>query len=330
MSSRLDIAASAPARAAGAPAVAGRTVPARRRAVLWCLVAFVLLVAAAAVAAPWLAPYDPAQVDFSDRFAAPSRAHLLGTDNLGRDELSRLLYGARLSLFTAVAATAGVTLLGTCLGLVAGMFGRVVDTLVSRLVDILMAIPTFVLALVVVGLLGKGTTNLIIAIVLVGWAGYARLVRGMTLSLRERGYVEAARALGATDTRILLRHVAPNLLGPVIVLSTLDLGRVLLAVSGLSFLGLGIEPPTPEWGAMLAEARTYIDRAPQLLAYPGLAITVMVLAVNLGGDALRDVLDPLPSYDLLPRRRRGSRLIPRRFKANRLTAERPTRRPVRR
>jgi peptide/nickel transport system permease protein len=180
-----------------------------------------------------------------------------------------------------------------------------------RVADVFLALPTLILALVVVGLLGQGLRNLIITIVLVQWPGYARIVRGMTLKVRERDFVEAARAAGASRLRIVLRHVAPNLVGPVVVLSTLDMGRVLLAVSGLSFLGFGISPPTPEWGAMLADAKIFLDRAPQLLAWPGMSITTMVLAFNLAGDGLRDLLDP-HTLDTVPggekrRRRRRAR-----------------------
>ncbi len=245
-----------------------------------------------ALAAPWVSPHPPNDTDFANRFASPSREHLLGTDHVGRDELARILHGARLSLGMAAAATAGISLLGLLLGLMAAMYGRFVDSTIMRAVDVLQSLPTLILALVVVGLLGQGLRNLIIVIALVGWPGYARIVRGMALQVRERDFVQAARALGASRARIIVRHVAPNLLGPVVVLSTLDMGRVLLAVSGLSFLGFGISPPTPEWGAMLSEAKNFIDKAPQLLAYPGLSITLMVLAFNLAGDGLRDLLDP--------------------------------------
>ncbi len=255
-------------------------------------VIFVLLVVLAALLAPWLARHDPTLTDFHNRFASPSRSHPFGTDNLGRDEFSRVLYGARLSLGMAVTASMGITLVGIALGLVAGMYGRVVAATIMRLADVFLALPTLILALVIVGLLGQGLRNLIITIVIVGWPSYARIVRGMTLQVRERGFVEAARALGASRARIVLRHVLPNLVGPIVVLSTLDMGRVLLAVSGLSFLGFGISPPTPEWGAMLSDAKTFLDQAPQLLVWPGLAITVMVLAFNLTGDGLRDMLDP--------------------------------------
>jgi peptide/nickel transport system permease protein len=250
------------------------------------------LFALAAVAGPWLAPYDPVAVDFGDRYAPASLDHPLGTDNLGRDVFSRLLHGARLSFGMAVAATAGITLLGLALGLLAGLRGGAVDTVVMRAVDVLLSLPTLILALVVVGLLGQGLRNLVVTIILVQWPGYARVVRAATLTLRERPFVEAARALGASGPRIAVRHVMPNLLGPVVVLSTLDLGRTLLSVSALSFLGFGASPPTPEWGAMLAEARRFLDVAPRLLAYPGLAITLLVLAFNLVGDGLRDLLDP--------------------------------------
>ena len=192
----------------------------------------------------------------------------------------------------AVSATLGITLVGLVLGLVAGMYGRLAETLIMRSVDVLLALPTLILALVVVGLLGQGLRNLIITIILVQWPRYARLVRGMTLKIREQEFVEAARAVGASRPRIMFRHVAPNLLGPTLVFSTIDMGSTLLAVSGLSFLGFGVGPPTPEWGAMLAEARAFLDKAPQLLFWPGLAITFMVLAFNLAGDGLRDLLDP--------------------------------------
>ena len=255
-------------------------------------VIIVLLVVLAALLAPWLARHDPTLTDFRNAFASPSRSHPFGTDNLGRDEFSRILHGARLSLGMAVTASLGITLVGVALGLVAGLYGRVVATTIMRLADVFLALPTLILALVVVGLLGQGLRNLIITIVIVQWPSYARIVRGMTLQVRERGFVEAARGLGASRPRIVLRHVLPNLVGPIVVLSTLDMGRVLLAVSGLSFLGFGISPPTPEWGAMLSDAKTFLDQAPQLLVWPGLAITVMVLAFNLTGDGLRDMLDP--------------------------------------
>lgn len=254
--------------------------------------AVVTLVVAAAAGADLIAPARPDAVDVANRFAAPSPAHPLGTDNLGRDVLSRLLFGARLSLAMAVATTAGITALGIAMGIVSGYLGGAVDAVVMRVVDVLLSLPRLILALALTGVLGIGLLNLMLAIVAVGWADYARVVRAQVLSLRERRFVESARAVGASRLRIMARHVAPNLVGPVIVLSTLDLGAILLALSGLSFLGLGVRPPTPEWGSMLAEGKNFLDRAPQLVAYPGIAISLLVLAFNLLGDGLRDVLDP--------------------------------------
>ncbi len=278
-----------------------------RTAVLGLVIVVVFVLAA--VLAPWVARHDPVQTDFTNRFASMSGSHPLGTDNLGRDVLARIVHGARLSIGMAVSATVGITVLGVILGLVAGMYGRLVETLIMRAVDVLLAMPTLILALVVVGLLGQGLRNLIITIILVQWPRYARLVRGMTLKVREQDFVEAARAVGASRPRIMFRHVAPNLLGPTVVFSTIDMGSTLLSVSALSFLGFGVGPPTPEWGAMLAEARHFLDRAPQLLAWPGIAITLMVLAFNLAGDGLRDLLDPrtVESTPGWERRRRGRR-----------------------
>lgn len=266
----------------------------------------IALVGLACLFAGVLASRDPITTDFSNRFASPSRAHPLGTDNVGRDTFARILHGGRLSLGMAVSATAGITIVGLFLGLVAGVYGRLAETVIMRVVDVLLAMPTLILALVIVGLLGQSLRNLVITIILVQWPRYARLVRGMSLRIREQEFVEAARAVGASRLRIMLRHIAPNLLGPVIVFSTIDMGSTLLAVSGLSFLGFGVGPPTPEWGAMLSEARGFLDKAPQLLIWPGIAITLMVLAFNLAGDGLRDLLDPrtVESTPGLERRRR--------------------------
>ena len=274
----------------------------------------VLLFVIGAAAAPWLAPHPPNETDFSRRFAPPSLSHPMGTDHVGRDELSRVLHGARLSLGMTIAATFGITVLGLLLGMVAGMYGRTVDSAIMRVVDVLQALPPLILALVVVGLLGQGLRNLIITIALLGWTGYARVVRGMTFKLRDREFVQAAHAAGASRMRIILRHILPNLIGPVVVLSTLNMGSVLLTVSGLSFLGFGITPPTAEWGAMVNEARDFLDKAPQLLAWPGLAITLMVLSFNLAGDGLRDFLDPRTS-DEMPLSRRQRRRERRRREA---------------
>ncbi|MDP8962319.1 MAG: ABC transporter permease [Actinomycetota bacterium] len=258
---------------------------------------------AAAISAPWLAPGDPNAVDFGARFETPSLEHPFGTDNLGRDVADRILRGAPISMGLAVAATFGIGALGLGLGLLAAMRGRAIDAVIMRVVDALQALPGLLLALALIGVLGPSLRNLVVAIVAVWWGDYARVVRSMTLSIRERPFVEAARALGASEVRIMLRHVLPNLIGPIVVLSTLDMGRTLLAVSGLSFLGLGARPPTPEWGAMLAEAKDHLSMTPMLLVYPGMAITLFVLAFNLLGDGLRDALDPRM-------RRAGARVPP--------------------
>lgn len=271
----------------------------------------IAIVGLACLFAPLLARHDPIVTDFGARFLSPSRAHPMGTDNVGRDTFSRILHGGRLSLGMAVTATAGITIVGLFLGLVASIYGRLAETVIMRVVDVLLAMPTLILALVIVGLLGQSLRNLVITIILVQWPRYARLVRGMALRIREQEFVEAARAVGASRLRIMVRHIAPNLLGPVIVFSTIDMGSTLLVVSGLSFLGFGVGPPTPEWGAMLSEARGFLDKAPQLLIWPGAAITLMVLAFNLAGDGLRDLLDPrtVESTPGLERRRLRRRRV---------------------
>ena len=254
--------------------------------------AMVTIAIVGSAAAPLLAPAAPDAVNVAERFAAPSLAHPLGTDNLGRDTFARVLYGGQLSLATALITTAAITIIGIAVGLVSGYYGGLVDATIMRVVDVILALPRLVLALAITGVLGVGIVNLMLAIIAVGWADYSRIVRGLVLSLRERPFVEGARAVGASPGRIMVRHVAPNLVGQVIVLSTLDLGSILLTLSGLSFLGLGVRPPTPEWGSMLAEGKNFLDRAPQLMLWPGLAISLVALGFNLLGDGLRDMLDP--------------------------------------
>ena len=267
----------------------------------------VVVIAAAAVAAaaaPLLAPYSPDAPHYADSLRGPGRHYLLGTDGLGRDELSRLVYGARMSLASVMVATLAIVLVGVAVGLASGYFGGVVDTLLQRTTDIVMAFPSLVLALVIAGILGASLTSVVIAVVSVHWASYARLVRGMVLTAREQRYVEASRALGAGDTRIMLSEILPNVLPPVVVLATLEMGGLLLAISSLSFLGLGAQPPTPEWGTMLNEARPYFESHAYLMIAPGFAITLLVLAFNLVGDGLRDALDPRSSRLVSSTRRR--------------------------
>ncbi len=260
-----------------------------RAAVLGMII--VALLAIAAVGAPVLAPAPPYETDLANLFADPSLAHPLGTDQLGRDILSRLLYGARRSLGATLVATVGITLLGLVLGLLSAARSGVVDSVIMRTVDVLQSLPTLLVVLVTIGFFGGGFGVIVAAIVGLGWSTHARVVRGMALSIRERGFVEASRALGAGRLHRAYRHTLPHVLGPVVVLSTLDLGRVLLAISALSFLGFGVDPSVPEWGAMVAEGRNYLTTAPQLIIYPGIAITVAVLAFNLLGDGVRDFLD---------------------------------------
>jgi len=264
---------------------------ARDRAAVVGLVIIVLL-AALALAAPLIAPHDPATQHLHERLAAPNLTFPLGTDNLGRCLLSRLLYGARVSLTAATAASVLVLLIGVSAGAIAGYAGGWVDMAIMRIVDLLLAFPLLVLALAITGFIGVGMGSVLVGVVSVWWASYARIVRGLVLSLRERPFVEAARAMGASPARIVIRHLLPNVLPPIIVLATLEMGSLLLVISGLNFLGLGVQPPTPEWGAMLNDGRPFLRSAPQLMIYPGLAISLAVMGFNLLGDGLRDRLDP--------------------------------------
>jgi peptide/nickel transport system permease protein len=250
------------------------------------------LFALLALAAPLVAPYDPAAVDPSQALALPSRAHWLGTDELGRDLLSRLLFGSRWSLGATALATALILAVGVGVGAVAGYYGGAIDEVLMRVVDAVLAFPALLLALAIAGAMGPGMANVMLALVAVWWASYARVVRGLVLAARERPYIEAVRSLGATDSWIVIRHILPNVLPPVAVLATLEMGQLVLALAALNFLGLGAQPPAPEWGAMLNDARVYATTAPQLMVLPGLAITLVVVAFNLLGDGLRDVLDP--------------------------------------
>jgi peptide/nickel transport system permease protein len=247
---------------------------------------------AAALLAPVLSPHDPDAVDVARKFLAPSREFPLGTDHLGRDVLSRLLFGGRLSIGSTCVAVVFITVVGIGAGVLIGWFGGLLDTVFGRFLDMFLALPTFLLALAVTALLGPGLGNVMVAIVLAWWPIYARIVRSAVLSERSKPYVESARAVGSSSGRIIRRHLLPNILGPIVVLTTLDLGIVMLAISGLSFLGLGVAPPASEWGAMLAEGRTYLSVAPNMMFFPGAAIFLMVLGFNLLGDGLRDVLDP--------------------------------------
>lgn len=252
------------------------------------LVALFLL---AAAFGPSLAPQDPIALSV-ERLQGPSARHLLGTDGLGRDMLSRLLAGARLTLGAALLAALLVTAIGLVVGAVSGYLGGVVDAALMRLVDVVLAVPGLILALAVAGLFEPSLIAVMLGLVTVWWAGYARVVRSLVLAIRERPFVEAAHSVGASRRRILRHHILPGVVSPVIVLATLDIGQLILVISGLTFLGLGAPPPTPEWGAMLNDGRLYFLSNPHVVIVPGLAISLAVLGFNLLGDGIRDALDP--------------------------------------
>lgn len=256
-------------------------------------VGLVIVVVMAGVVAlgPVLAPYDPLAFE-GRRLEGPSWSHPLGTDRLGRDLLSRLLFGARLSLGTAFFASLLIMTLGLLFGSVAGYAGGVIDAVVMRVVDTVLAFPSLILALAIAGVFAPSLLTLMFVLASVWWVGYARLIRGLVLAMRERQFVEAAKVGGARSVRILTRHILPNIVPPVIVLGTLEMGVIILAISALNFLGLGAQPPTPEWGAMLNDGRNFFFSAPHVMLFPGLAISVAVLGFNLLGDGMRDVLDP--------------------------------------
>ncbi|MFZ5992973.1 MAG: ABC transporter permease [Deinococcota bacterium] len=251
-----------------------------------------LLLALGAGFAPWLSPYSPTQTDFAALQQPPSGKHPLGTDELGRDILARILYGARVSLVAGLVSVSIALVLGGIIGLLAGFYGGWLDELLMRLTDAMLAFPFLVLAIALAAVLGPSLHNTLLAIGIVTTPVFARLVRGQTLAERPREYVQAALALGAGDGRVLLRHLLPNILGPLIVQASLSTAAAVLAEATLSFLGLGVQPPTPSWGSMLNAARGYLAYAPWMAIFPGLAIFLAVLAFNLIGDGLRDALDP--------------------------------------
>jgi peptide/nickel transport system permease protein len=257
--------------------------------------AIVCVTLLAAVIGPAIADVDPAFQNLPLRLEGPSLSHWFGLDELGRDILARLLAGARISLLVGAVVVGISATVGTLLGSIAGYYGGIIDDLMSRVSDILMAFPGLLLAIAVVAVLGPSLTNVVLALTVIGWVGYARVVRGQVLRVRELEYVQAARALGATTPRILVRHIVPATLPALIVQATLGMGGAILAEASLSFLGLGVQPPTPSWGTMLNYGRSHVLDAPHLTIFPGLAIAVLVLGFNFLGDGLRDVLDPTMS-----------------------------------
>ena len=248
--------------------------------------------ALAGLLASWLPLPDPTDISLSDRLMGWSAEHPLGTDHLGRDTLSRIVFGARTTLIASVLTLALTMSIALVVGMFSGYYGGWADTMLSGLIDLILAFPALILAIAIAGTLGPGLFNVLLAGGLVWWAGNARIIRGTTLAARQAEYVAAARAMGASDIRIIARHIAPNILGPFIVIASLDMGWIILGIAGLNFLGLGSQPPTPEWGAMLNEARPHLQSAPRLMLLPGLAIFLAALGFNLLGDGLRDVLDP--------------------------------------
>lgn len=262
------------------------------RSLLIISLGILALLVGMAIFAPWVSPHDPLQVDLQNRFAPASLDHWFGTDHMGRDVASRLIWGARVSLGAVLLTITFVILTGFVTGAVSGFVGGAVDNLIMRICELFMTFPTFVLALFLIGVFGTGLTNVIIAIVLTHWAWYARIVRSMVLSLRNREYILAARVAGSGSFKIFSQHIAPPVFTQLIILATLDLGHMLLHVSGLSFLGLGIQPPTSEWGVMIKDACQLIWSNPGQVIMPGLMILLTVLAFNIPGDMLRDKLDP--------------------------------------
>lgn len=262
-----------------------------RLAVLGIIILFLLILTA--VFAPLIAPFDPYEMNLGGNLKPPGvDGHLLGTDELGRDILSRLIYGSRISLTVGLIVVGIAGTIGVTLGAISGYYGGVVDNVIMRVVDIVLAFPFLVLAIAVVSIVGANLTNMMIVLGCVSWIGYTRLVRGQVLALREQQFVTAARAIGAGDLDIIFNHILPNTLGVIIVQATFGVAVAILAASGLSFLGMGAQPPTAEWGAMLSDAKKHMRHHPTMAIAPGVAIMITVLAINFVGDALRDALDP--------------------------------------
>jgi peptide/nickel transport system permease protein len=255
--------------------------------------AMVAIFVVCALFAPWLAPQDPSHIDLPQRLMGPSASHWFGTDELGRDILSRIIYGARISMLVGSCVVATSLTLGLIFGSIAGYYGGITDRLLNVVVmNAFMSFPGILLAIAFVAFLGPGIFNLIFALSLGGWVGYARLVRGQVLVVREREFVEAARALGASDARIIVRHILPNIIQPVIVQAAIGMAGAILAEATMSFLGLGVPPPTASWGSMLNDARSHLFDSPHLVLFPAAAVMLAVLSFNFIGDGLRDYLDP--------------------------------------
>ncbi len=259
---------------------------------------FLILFVVMAVFAPQIAPHDPLEQDLLNMSAPPawmeegSQEHLLGTDNLGRDLLSRVIYGSRISIGISITGTILSCIVGTFLGTLAGYFGKWVDTLLGRIMDIQMSFPFMLLAIFIVAILGNGLFNIVIVAILTSWVRFARIARAEVLNIRSMEYIDAVRALGGANGRIIVRHLIPNIASSVIVIATLEMSKIVLMEASLSFLGLGVPPQIPTWGRMLSDSQQYLQTAPHLAIFPGIAITMLVLSMNMFGDWVRDYLDP--------------------------------------
>ncbi|MGN7175994.1 nickel transporter permease [Cytobacillus sp. SAFR-174] len=252
----------------------------------------VLIYIILAVLAPLISPYDPYEIDLVNKLQPPSADHIMGTDDKGRDIFSRILYGSQLSLAVGFVSVFIGALFGIVLGIISGYYGGWVDTIIMRFIDVLLAFPGLLLALAIVSALGPSLINVMIAVGVFSIPTFARIVRGSTLSVKKMEYIDAIRVLGASDPKIIFVHILPNIMSPIIVQGTLRLATSILSVAGLSFLGMGAQPPTPEWGAMLSDGRDFLFTAPHIALFPGIAIALIVLGFNLFGDGLRDALDP--------------------------------------
>lgn len=264
----------------------------RKNLMLFLGVLFTVFIVLVTIFAPVLEPYDPTKMELSQKFIAPCSKFLFGTDHMGRDILSRVIEGSRVSLIIAASVVGISAVAGLILGMVSGYLGGVVDMVIMRAVDVLLAFPTIIFALAVSTVIGSGQTSLIIAICFIQWTRYARVARGETMMLKNAEYIEAARAIGNTATQIILKYIFPNIISKVIILASLDIGSIILYCASLSFLGLGAQPPSPDWGVMISEGKEYMQYAPWIAVFPGLAIAFSALAFNMLGDGLRDLLDP--------------------------------------
>jgi peptide/nickel transport system permease protein len=252
----------------------------------------IIILLVIAICAPSVSPYDPMKINLQERLSPPSLEHPMGTDDLGRDYLSRIIYGTRISMTAAALITMISLIIGLIVGTASGYFGGIVDETLMRIVDIMLAFPSLIITIAIAGILGPTFENLIIAMTVTGWVGYSRLIRSSVLLVKEQDFVVSSKAIGCSDLRVVFDHIVPNAIAPIVVLATLDMGNVILGLCGMSFLGLGAQPPTPEWGSMLEAGKPFMESMPTLMIFPGLMIMITVMAFNFLGDGLRDALDP--------------------------------------